>query len=281
MPAQVETGKSNILQPAHSLVFEGYHRDATQSIGLSFEPNFFTTWLYGDKLGSTLIAEERYPIHGLDWKAIIKSLPMEYVAFGLTHGERFTLMPTAVFEEDCSEAFLKFNTAYSGAGNWNYDHIHLLGITVLYEDEMKAQKIADEHFTGLKIQHAVSHLIQSLHKAAGKGGVQMFVYNCDTHYYFIVFKDTRLVLANALNAISNEDVIYYLLYTLKQIEEKNDCEVVLLGNTNTMTDLKSKLETYLPNVNIGIAGSRIGMKGIRNNEDFGNFFMAYTGQLCV
>lgn len=281
MPAQVETGKNNILQPAHSLVFEGYHRDATQSIGLSFEPNFFTTWLYGDKLGSILIGEEKYPIHDLDWKAMVSTLAAEQAAFGLTHGERFTLAPTTIFDEDEAGSLLQLNTSYDGNGNLNYDHIHALGITVLYQDERDAQKITDEYFTGLKIQHVVSHLIQTLHKAAVKGKVQMFVYNCASNYYFIVFKDAQLALANSLDALSDEDVIYFLLYTLKQIGPKSHSEITLLGNANDLISLKTALEPYQPNVKIGISPGQIGLNHFMADEHLGNYFMAFTGQLCA
>lgn len=281
MPAQVETGKSNIAQPAHSLVFEGYHRDATQSIGLSFEPNFFTTWLYKDKLGTNLIGEERYPVHDLDWASTIQALPAQQAVFGLTHGERFTLVPTSIFDEEHAGALLQLNTSFDGTGTLNFDHLHALGITVLYQDETEAQKIADDHFTGLKIQHVVSHLIQTLHKAANKGKVHMFIYNCATHYYFVAFKNAKLALANALNALSDEDVMYYLLYTLKQIGAKTDSEVTFLGNANELVALKSALAPYQPKVNIGISPSHIGLNQSIANEDLSKYFMAYTGQLCA
>lgn len=277
----METGKNNISTPAHSHLFKGYDREATQSIGLSFEPNFFTTWLYEDKLGTKLIGEEKYPLHGLDWEKTIKAIPAELAAFGLTHGERFTLVPTSIFDEEHASALLQLNTAYDGNGTLNYDHVHALGITVLYQDENDAQKITDEHFTGLKIQHVVSHLIQTLHKVANRGKVQMFVYNCASHYYFVTFKDARLTLANALNVLNNEDVIYYLLYTLKQIGANSNSEVTFLGNPNDLSVLKSALEPYQPNVSIGISASRMGINHIFDKDDLGNYFMAYTGQLCA
>jgi hypothetical protein len=264
-----------------STFFKGHSHQDIQAVGLSFEPNFFVKWLYADKYGEQCAGLQRFTRNELKPDDLLWQPDQVQAIYGLVHNEAFTLMPSALFDENEARKYLALNHNISEHIAVDWDDIPEAGITLIYQDVQGVQSMVDHSYPGLKVRHGMGHIIRLMLRASKNQSSHSYIYGCDNLYYVVVYKNNGLQLANAISAQHVDDMVYFYLYTMKQLAMPHNCPLTLLGNAPDLHKLQLQLEQYVPSVKVGFNPKLIQIDAAIEAEALATHFIGYTGQLCA
>lgn len=278
----METGKNKASTASRSGHFPGREEDEIQSIGLCFEPDFFSVWAYSDKFGEECIGRERFPSGEFE-NAATADFAGKAALFAFSHSPIYTPVPTSLFDEDQAKTYLGFNTEFSGKGTADSDTIPEAGITLVYSDPDQTQNIVDKHWPGLKVHHVAGQLIRILLRLAAPSERMCYIYAEGDTYFFFAFENGKLLMTNAVKAPHTEDALYFTLFALKQLytEAGSHTPVTLLGAAADRTDLIEGLGAYLPDLKTELDPKDIPVSGRPDAAEFARHIIGYSAQLCV
>jgi len=221
-------------------VFSDSEKEEIKSVGLVFEPNFFTVYYYSDPQAKNLIGYERKTRSEITDLSDLKTYTPLYA---VTFKPEWTLVPKDLFSEDDADALLSFNTAFEGNGA-EWDEILGIDAIQIFGKDEQAEKLVQQAFPGLRVTHGARSLIE-LHRKTPHLNSQTLVFQTESAWYITIFKNGKLLFANAINTDHPEDVRYFLFYTFKQLNLGTDQSVVLIGEAVMNLGLKNLLEKYL------------------------------------
>ncbi len=167
-----------------------------------------------------------------------------------------TLVPKALFKEALLADYLKYNTKILKTDFIAYDELLAHNIMSVYIPFTNVNNYVFEHFGSFIYKHQSTVLIESLERDT-KNNIESKVYvNFNNKSIdLIIFKAGKLELYNSFEIFTPEDVIYYILFTLEQLQLSPDTiNVAVMGlittdNTNYQILYKyiRHVEIYKPN----------------------------------
>ncbi len=211
-----------------------------KSIGLVFGPNFFTAYFYSDYDGNMPMAYVRSENEKeIDFPSLANFTPIYAVSFG----PEWTLMPQSIFEEKDANTILNFNTK-PGKEKAKWNRIIGLDAVICSEpDEISAEKI--EHiFPGLELRHGVGALLEYCRKTV-KGGQHVFLHESNGRFTLIIFDGNKLLFANSFDGKFDEDVRYFVLYSMKQLKIDPTVPFSFLGDAAENQSIREMVSPYL------------------------------------
>ena len=129
-----------------------------------------------------------------------------------------TLVPKALFNKEHITDYLKFNTKILAGDFVDYDEIPLVDAYAVYVPFTNVNNYIFEQFGGFTYMHSSSLLIENLAKAEENKDTNSVYINAETDTFdIIVFKDGKLHLFNSFEYSSDQDFIYYILFTFEQL----------------------------------------------------------------
>ena len=222
--------------------FGGHSNDDLKSIGLVFEPNFFTIYFYAD-LESHQIAG--YRTFNSDENLAEIELNNLKANFALSFTSDWTLVPQNVFHEDDALKFLQFNTAAEhGKAEWE----RLIGFeaVLIYEPNIPVERKLETVFPGLELKHGIGSLLEFCRNRQQKStGISSFLHQSEDRYSLVIFEGDQLLFTNTIHAQHDEDVRYFVLYSFKTLNLDPGHPVFLLGGAVKNEGLKKSLSIYL------------------------------------
>jgi len=150
----------------------------------------------------------------------------------------FTLVPSNLFDEEQAVSFLKFNTKILKTDFIAHDEINneLVNVYIPYANIIN---YFFDMFGEFEYRHSLSILIDSLLKIKSSEKPKVYLHTHLYHYELVVIQNSKLIFANSFEFDTKEDFIYYLLFTLEQLElDPKEVELILLG------DIKKDSEEY-------------------------------------
>src|SRR5690606_26456050 len=110
-----------------------------------------------------------------------------------------------------------------------------------------------EKYGDFEYKHASSILIETLANLAKmEDKPTLYAYISKTHFEIVVTNQKQLVLYNIFNYRQKEDFIYYLLFTIEQLNlNPEKVNVYLLGNIDKQNELYEIAYQYIQNLHIG------------------------------
>ncbi|MCA1763328.1 MAG: DUF3822 family protein [Cryomorphaceae bacterium] len=221
-------------------IFSGSEKEEIKSVGLVFEPNFFTVYYYADTAAKKPVGYDRKSRTETTDLAELKGYtPL----FAVSFKPEWTLVPKSLFEEDNAGSILAFNTEFEGE-DVEWDEILGVDAIQIFGKDAYADNLVGKVFPGLRVTHGARALIE-FHRKSAELKSHTVIFQAENEWYITVFRDGKLLFANSINADYPEDVRYFLLYTFKQLQLKTDQKVVLLGEAVINLGLKNILEKYL------------------------------------
>ena len=131
----------------------------------------------------------------------------------------FSLVPKALFDKDELANYLKFNAKILANDLIEYDEIESHEIMNVYVPYMNINNYIFDLFGEFEFVHNGTVLLQSLLKSAGSGTEPAcFVHVSHQHMDLIVMSRKQLIFYNSFNFQTKEDFIYYILFTLEQLD---------------------------------------------------------------
>lgn len=254
------------------------HIENIQSVGLVFGPNFFTAYFYADVDAKELIAHTTVS-EGKKSKldAIRKKKYVPLFAFSFS--KEWTLMPNDVFEENDGAAILNFNTKPDKT-NVITDRLFGLDAVLISESDTKSNKLVEQFFPGLELKHGVGPLLDYCRKDSGSG-YQMYLHQAYTRFTLAVFNNKELILANSFDGKYDEDVRYFVLFAMKQLNIENSAKCTLLGEASVNHKIQTLLSQYLTDVRTPEKTMTEQKFSSLNNHEMGQHWLGLNASACA
>lgn len=221
-------------------------KEDIESIGLVFEPNFFTGYFYADSQAKKLLA----------YKVFDSTVPLQSYAikalrplFALSFKGDYTLIPQVIFNEADAGKYLNFNTS-AEVQEAEWDRIIGLESVIIYQRDKESEKSIESVFPGLRLKHGVGTFLEFCRQKENLEA-EAYLHQSGNSFDLAIFHKSKLVFANTIQAGHSEDVRYFLLYTLKTLKLEPEISLNMLGAAANNDEVITLLKPYLPNIQQG------------------------------
>lgn len=220
----------------------GHPKEELQSIGLVFEPNFFTAYFYSDPAGRKPVAYRTFKFPLDKVSAGLRDLrPL----FSLSFNTEWTLVPLSIFNPEDAESYLRFNTRFAhGYADW--ERMLGLELAVVSRKDEEADRVIEDLFPGLRLRHGVGAFLEFCRVVQGdEKSTQCFLHQSENRFTLTVFDGMGLKLANTIEATHTEDVRYFVMYVLKTLNIQPPYSLFLSGQAVNNPDLTRALANHI------------------------------------
>ena len=199
-----------------------------------------------DPLGLTQELENLYNTSTL-LKQAYKKVVVVYV------NSLFTFVPKAIFNEESLVDYLKFNTKILATDYIAHDILEEQEMVCVYVPYTNCNNLFFDYYGNFEYRHSMSllaqHTLSSKNKQDESPRLLINVYK--SSFEVIVYQSTKLLLANSFEFITKEDFIYYLLFTMEQLNLDPETTIVeLVGDIAEESALYEIAYTYIREVSI-------------------------------
>ncbi len=162
----------------------------------------------------------------------------------------YTLVPQSLFDPKRSSDYLKFNSKILATDFIAHDTIDSLDVVVVYVPFININNYFFDAVGSFSYYHHISKLLAS--SAAlflSKNEETILVNVRDGQFDLIIYKDQTLQLCNSYSFKTNEDFLYYILFTFEQLKIKpENATINVIGYQFKESDLFSISEKYIKNI---------------------------------
>ena len=205
------------------------------------------------ELENTTVPEDLIP-HLENWFNKPENQNMAFDKVVAIHeNELSAVVPKPLFNESNLSDYLKYDVKILENDYLSYDAIGQHEIYNVYVPFTNVNNYLFEKFGDFEYKHASSILIETLvNLAKMEDKPTLYAYISKTHFEIVVTNQKQLVLYNIFNYRQKEDFIYYLLFTIEQLNlNPEKVNVYLLGNIDKQSELYEIAYQYIQNLHIG------------------------------
>ncbi|GAA4231366.1 DUF3822 family protein [Postechiella marina] len=183
-----------------------------------------------------------------------EALQKQFDAVYIIHvNELATLVPKALFNEDNIADYLKFNSKILKSDYITYDDIKLNESVNVYVPYVNINNFIYEKFGAFTFKHFSTILIeQILLLEKNNTSTKIYAHVSSNHFELVITKDGKLLLYNSFEYNSEEDFIYYLLFTAEQLHlNPEQVELVFLGDITKDDAIYNITYKYIRHIHFG------------------------------
>jgi len=160
----------------------------------------------------------------------------------------YCFVPKTFYNEAHKELYFKYSIKTLATDFICADELSVAPIINIFIPYININNYLIERFSEFDFQHSSGLLVNYLlQKEVLETDPKIYLHFHSTHFDVIVTKGKELQLCNTYVNQSNEDVLYYLLFTMEQLELSPEIVEVILLNT-TPKELYELLYTYIKNI---------------------------------
>jgi Protein of unknown function (DUF3822) len=176
---------------------------------------------------------------------------LDYDLVTLLHDNNLqTFVPQELFDEDYSGSYLQYNIKVYETDTFSNDTIENYNIKNVFIPYENINNFLIDHFGVFHYKHSYSVLVKNcldLSKNIDKPLVYVHVQN--QNFQVIAVKNQKLLLFNSFDFKTETDFIYYLLFTLEQLNfNPENIDIKLLGMITSNETLYNIMYKYIRNV---------------------------------
>ncbi len=195
------------------------------------------------------------PIEDELWRVFVQhpELKDSYDEIVVLHDNSFnTFVPNALFDENYPGSYLQYNTRVFEADFFAWDALPVYMMTNVYVPLMNVNNFLVERIGTFDYKNTNSVLIEKLLDASVNIDEKLvYAHIQETHFEIIVTHNQKLLLYNSFECSTPEDFLYYLLFTLEQLNlNPETVKTLLLGNIAENDARYTLAYTYIRNVAI-------------------------------
>lgn len=170
----------------------------------------------------------------------------------LHNSNLLTFVPSVLFDERYLSSYLQYNTKVFESDFYTHDVISNYEINTVYIPYVNINNYLIDHFGSFNYKHSFSVLIKkALDYSKNIDEPQLYVHIQKENFQIIAVKNQKLLLFNTFDYKTEEDFIYYLLFTAEQLNlNPETVQLKLIGNINTDSDLYKIAYKYIRNVSL-------------------------------
>lgn len=173
--------------------------------------------------------------------------------FVIHDNELSTLVPKPLFSEDCLADYLKFNSKILKSDFITYDDIPVNDSVNVYVPYININNFIYDKFGTFTFKHISTILVEQLLLIEKHSNIPKIYINVSTnHFEMIVINNSKLVLYNTFDYNTKEDFIYYILFTVEQLELNPETfHLIFTGDIDTKDELYIIAYKYIRFVFLG------------------------------
>ncbi len=162
----------------------------------------------------------------------------------------YTLVPDSLFDKNRLSEYLKFNSKILSGDYLAYDTLALQKLHIVYVPFININNYLFETFGSFQYYHAATILLQYvLEKEPSNSTTRAYIQVYTNHFDLVILKDGALVLCNSYTYRTPEDLAYYVLFALEQLDLTADViETKVLGDIEENDPNFAMLYTYIRNI---------------------------------
>ena len=198
-------------------------------------------------------------------------LQQEFKKINLIHQNNIcTFVPKALYDESNLTDYLKFNNKIFDSDFIATDEIPSKEIISVYVPFVNINNYFFELFGSFEYQHASTILVNQLLKHTTETTNKLYCNVSPTSFELIYIKNGTLNLFNSFQFDTKEDFIYYILFTIEQLQLNTETiDLVLLGEIGLDDDLYSILYQYIRNISFGSRNTQFVVRDIEQKPKYG------------
>ncbi|OYQ36598.1 hypothetical protein CHU92_09680 [Flavobacterium cyanobacteriorum] len=168
------------------------------------------------------------------WKLFVNYPELEerYDEVLVLHDNNFnTFVPHALFDDSFLGSYLQYNTKVFETDFFAYDSIGSYEIHNVYVPQANINNFLLDRFGSFEYKNTNSILVNKLLDASKNIDTrQVYVHVQESHFEIVAARNQKLLLFNSFEYGTPEDFLYYLLFTLEQLQlNPENVRVWLLG----------------------------------------------------
>lgn len=207
---------------------------------------FFRDILFPKKLNPIQILEKIENVY--EQEDFLRNENCEVTAVFLN--ELYSLVPERFYKEENASDYLKFNTKILENDYVAQDHLPEKGMVNVYIPYTNINNFFFEKYGEFEYRHSMTVLVDDLLNRNQDDQQTRMYLNCyPGGYDLIVTKEGSLLLANSFKCKTREDFIYYLLFTVEQLQlDPTTLKLILLGKIAENSDYYQIAYTYIKEI---------------------------------
>jgi hypothetical protein len=252
------TKKESNKESHEELILEDYYHLSIQVSlnGLSF--------CILDSIGKKIVRAESYRFSSRrnpfeaqkELKAFIKSQGVNTYAYSevvvVHRNDLFSLVPKVLFDPQELPNYLKYNAKILANDLLEYDEIPAFDLVNVYVPFVNINNTIYDFFGDFEFKHHGTVLIEALlASTAVQNEPVCFAYVTPEELDIVVIQQKKLLYFNSFSYQTPEDFLYYLLFTMEQLElDTNTAKVRMFGHIEEGNPVFDLCQEYIQNLSI-------------------------------
>ena len=178
-----------------------------------------------------------------------KSLQYDFETVTVIHQNNLnTLVPNEYFKEDALKSYLKYSIKTIATDLITFDELDFMNSKNVYIPYVNINNFLFQNFGEFEYKHYSSVLLEKLFSIASND-ICCYIHVSKSTFDIVIIKNYNLQFFNIFEYRTKEDFMYYVLFTLEQLELSTEETLVsILGDIEEDSDLYRLIYTYIRNI---------------------------------
>ena len=178
-----------------------------------------------------------------------KSLQYDFETVIVIHQNNLnTLVPNEYFKEDALKSYLKYSIKTIATDLITFDELDFMNSKNVYIPYVNINNFLFQNFGEFEYKHYSSVLLEKLFSIASND-ICCYIHVSKSTFDIVIIKNSNLQFFNIFEYRTKEDFMYYVLFTLEQLELSTEETLVsVLGDIEEDSDLFRLMYTYIRNI---------------------------------
>ena len=178
-----------------------------------------------------------------------KSLQYDFETVTVIHQNNLnTLVPNEYFKEDALKSYLKYSIKTIATDLITFDELDFMNSKNVYIPYVNINNFLFQNFGEFEYKHYSSVLLEKLFSIASND-ICCYIHVSKSTFDIVIIKNSNLQFFNIFEYKTKEDFMYYVLFTLEQLDLSTEETLVsILGDMEEDSDLFRLMYTYIRNI---------------------------------
>ncbi len=178
-----------------------------------------------------------------------KSLQQDFETVSVIHQNNLsTLVPNQYFKKGDLNNYLKYSIKTISSDLIVYDDLNFIKAKNIYVPFVNINNFIFQNFGEFEYKHHSSILLEKIFLHSDNS-LNFFINISPSFFDIVVIKDSKILFYNIFEYQTKEDFIYYILFTLEQLElSAETTKISILGDIDKQSELYKILYTYVRNI---------------------------------
>jgi len=178
-----------------------------------------------------------------------KSLQYDFETVTVIHQNNLnTLVPNEYFKKDALKSYLKYSIKTIASDLITFDELDFMNSKNVYVPYVNINNFLFQNFGEFEYKHYSSVLLEKLFSIA-TNDICCYIHVSKSTFDIVIIKNSNLQFFNIFEYKTKEDFMYYVLFTLEQLELSTEETLVsVLGDIEEDSDLFRLMYTYIRNI---------------------------------